>query len=261
MIVAQITDLHVGYELSLDDAPIDTGGRLDLAIDHINHLVPRIDAVIVTGDLTAEGTLPEYERVRAALSRLRMPCYVIPGNHDDRGNLRTVFADHRYLRDDRVFLHYAIEEHPLRLVGLDTHVPGEEGGELCGRRLEWLRGVLADAPRRPTLLFLHHPPIRSGMPSFDAIACRGAEELGVIVRGHEQVQGIACGHIHRALHVRWYGTVVSVCPSTAFQYPLALSEGPVQPIAEPPACMLYLWNPEAGLVSHLSYIPQRAKPE
>jgi 3',5'-cyclic AMP phosphodiesterase CpdA len=258
MIVVQITDLHIGYAPTVAGVPIDTGARLDLAVEHINRLGAAVDAVIVTGDLTTEGSRSEYARVRASLSRLTPPCYLIAGNHDERSNLRAVFADHAYLHADRTFLHYSIEEHPLRLVGLDTHVPGEEGGELCEGRLRWLREVLAAEPRRPTLLFLHHPPFRSGIPSFDATACRGAEELGAIVRAHEQVQGIACGHIHRAMHVRWCGTVVTVCPSAAFQYPLALDGEHVDPVAEPPACMLHMWTPGVGLVSHLSYIPQRA---
>ena len=74
-----------------------------------------------------------------------MPVFVIPGNHDSRDLLRAAFGADGYLPKDG-FLQYAIEDYPVRLVALDTHIPGEGGGELCDERLAWLDRTLAASP-------------------------------------------------------------------------------------------------------------------
>lgn len=254
MLIAQITDMHAGGRVEVPAGELDTTARLARAVDHLNGLTPRPDLVLATGDLTWNGELAEYEALRGELDRLDMPVYLLPGNHDDRDNLRAVFADHGYLPAEG-FLHYTIEDHPLRIVALDTLLPGSAGGLLCAERLAWLAATLGDAPDRPTLLAQHHPPFDIGMPFFDHHSFQGGAGLGDIVARNPQVEMIICGHIHRAVTRRWHGTVVAVAPSPSFQYPLVLREDPdVRPVDEPPACRLCLWQGDAGLISHLSYI-------
>ena len=91
---------------------------------HLNGLTPRPDVVLATGDLVERGEPEEYARLRAILDGLAMPLYVIPGNHDARGPLARAFGDRGYLPQDGGFLHYTVEDWPVRLIGLDTHVPG-----------------------------------------------------------------------------------------------------------------------------------------
>ena len=59
--------------------------------------------------------------------------------------LRAAIAADGYLPADG-FLQYAIEDYPVRLVALDTLIPGEAGGLLCSARLAWVDHVLALAP-------------------------------------------------------------------------------------------------------------------
>ena len=255
MIVAQITDLHLGPPIAVGDGTIDPRAALDRAVAHLNRLQPAPDLVLVTGDLTQEGAPDEYGDARAGLSALDMPAYVIPGNHDDRGNMIAAFGADGYLPQDGQFLQYEIDSGPLRILALDTHVPGESGGILCGERLAWLDQRLSEAPDRPTMICMHHPPFATGIPSFDAIGCRGGDALGHIVARHSNIEAVLCGHVHRAMAIRWRGTMVNVTPSTVYQYPLELREGAkFVPVPEPAACRLCLWTPGAGLVSHLSYI-------
>ena len=254
MLIAQITDMHAGGRVKMPGYEVDTVARLARAVDHLNGHRPRPDLVLATGDLTWNGALGEYEALRAELDRLAMPVYLLAGNHDDRDNLRRVFADHGYLPAEG-FLHYTIEDRALRIVVLDTLVPGSVGGRLCAERLAWFADALAGAPERPTLVAQHHPPFDIGMPFFDRHSFEGAAGLGEIVARNPQIEMILCGHIHRALTRRWHGSVVAVTPSPCFQYPLVLREQrKVRPVDEPPACRLCLWQDDAGLVSHLSYI-------
>jgi len=128
--------------------------------------------------------------------------YLIPGNHDRRDVFLDVFVDHAYLpRPGAPFAHYVIEEHPVRLVGLDTATPGKSDGMLCDERLTWLEATLRTAPDRPTMIFMHHPPFRTGIRWVDAIGLHGARKMEAIMARHAQVEWVAWGHIHRPIQV------------------------------------------------------------
>jgi 3',5'-cyclic AMP phosphodiesterase CpdA len=262
MLIAQITDTHISTPGSRNDRVFRTAGHLARAVAHLRDLDPRPDLVLATGDLVEQGGIDEYERLREILAPLRAPVFLIPGNHDDRRHLASVFADHAYLPRDGGFVQYTVEDWPLRLVALDTLIPGQSGGRLCAERLAWLEARLAEAPERPTLVFMHHPPFATGIASMDGMGLEGVGELAAVIRRHPQVERIACGHLHRTIVRRFAGTVACTCPATAHQ--IALDLAPARRLAtvmEPPACMLHLWLGEAeGLVSHVSLIGDRHPP-
>ena len=255
MLLAQITDLHAGQMLELDGGTIDTLEAVSRAVAHLNAFLPRPDVVMVTGDLVAKERLKHYRDLAAGLARLEMPFYVIPGNHDDRGLMREVFGDAGCLPAGGEFLHYTVEEFELRLIALDTHDPGKGSGLLCGARLDWLERRLAEAPSRPTLIAMHHPPFETGLVDFDEIGLAGREAFGEIVSRHGQIQAIACGHVHRDIATSWRGVLVAVTPGTGYQHALRLDEiRNFVAAAEPPAARLFRWRRDAGLVSHISYV-------
>jgi 3',5'-cyclic AMP phosphodiesterase CpdA len=262
MLIAQITDTHISTPGSVNDRYFRTPEHLERAVAHLNRLVPRPDVVLATGDLVERGEPEEYARLRAILDRLAMPLYVIPGNHDSREHLARAFADRGYLRTRGEFLHYTVEEWPVRLVGLDTQVPGQPGGALCPERLAWLDARLGEAPARPTLVFMHHPPFVTGLAAMDGMGLEGKEALAAVIRRHPQVERIACGHVHRPMTRRFAGTVATTCPATAHQIALELRPAErLSVVMEPPACTLHLWlGADAGLVSHVSVIGDERPP-
>jgi 3',5'-cyclic-AMP phosphodiesterase len=133
LLIAQITDLHIMDENVLAYGVVNTRPYLERAIDHLLRLDPRPDCVIATGDLVDTARASEYARLREQLTRLPMPVYLIPGNHDERDALRAAFADHAYLPRSG-FIQYAIDDWPVRLIALDTIVPREGGGLLDAER-------------------------------------------------------------------------------------------------------------------------------
>ena len=254
MLIAQISDMHVTAEGTLLYKRLDTAGYLERAVAHILGLDVRPDIVIATGDLVDGGKPEEYARLRGLLAPLPMPVYLIPGNHDARDPLRAAFPDHAYL-PKAGFLQYAIEDHPLRLIGLDTLVPDKPYGELCEERLGWLDARLGEHSGVPTLLFLHHPPFDCGIDAFDrAKLNKGEASFADLVRRHGNVERVLCGHVHRPIQRRWAGTLASIAPSTAHQATLDLQAGaPLSMMMEPPAMALHYWKSD-GLVTHVSYI-------
>jgi 3',5'-cyclic AMP phosphodiesterase CpdA len=256
MLIAQLSDVHLRANEPLMYGRFEAPAALAAAVDHINRLDPRPDVVLATGDLTNDGLEDDYALLRRLLDRLAMPYYVIPGNHDDRDRLRATFRDKGYLPAEGAFLHYTVEDGDLRLIGLDTILPGEIGGGLCPERLRWLAERLEERPDRPTLIFMHHPPFATGIRFMDATGFEGADDLERLVRRHPQVRQIVCGHIHRPIHLTWAGTAAAVAPSTTFQMNLAFRpDEDFSPVADPPGIALYLWEDgTAGLIAHVSLI-------
>lgn len=253
--IAQITDAHVGRVIPFRGGVVDLYQQLQKGVDHLNRLDPQPDLLVFTGDITNHGSTNEYQRVKSLLGKLEMPCYLAVGNHDHRERLKEVFGDHHYLHQMDGFIQYVIEETPIRIVVLDTLAPGTHHGHLCHRRLEWLEATLMAAPEAPTLLFLHHPPFVTGMPYPDSLGLDNHHLLAEIIGRHPQVEAIASGHTHREATLRWQGSVAYITPSCAFSYPLEFNPvDDLDPLLEPPACRLFRWTPEVGVVSHLSYI-------
>ncbi|HEX9558786.1 MAG TPA: phosphodiesterase [Reyranella sp.] len=254
MLIAQISDMHVKAEGKLLYRRIDTAGFLERAVAHVNALDPRPDIVLATGDLVDGGKSEEYAHLRRLLAPLAMPVHLIPGNHDARDALREAFPDHAYLPPTG-FLQYTIENLPVRLIALDTLVPGKPHGELCAERLDWLEARL-DESDRPTVLFMHHPPFDCGIAAFDnSRLSQGDARLAELVRRHDNVERLMCGHVHRPIQMRWAGAMASIAPSTAHQATLDLHDGAtLSMMMEPPGLALHLWRPGTGLITHVSYI-------
>lgn len=255
MLIAQLSDPHIKSPGQLLYDRIDTAAYLERAVAHVLRLDPQPDVAIMTGDLVDGGKAEEYGLLRELLAPLPMPLYVIPGNHDAREPLRAAFADKKFFPADG-FLQYAIEDQPVRLIGLDTLVEGKAHGELCEERLAWLDARLAERDDRPVMLFMHHPPFECGIAAFDEARLKGGvERLAELVRRHGTVERAVCGHVHRPIQVRWAGTLASVAPATAHQATLDLHNGaPLSMMMEPPAIALHQWRRHTGIVTHVSYI-------
>ncbi|SAK95223.1 phosphodiesterase [Caballeronia ptereochthonis] len=264
MLLAQISDLHITPPGTLAYGRVDTAAYLVRAIDALNALDPRPDAVLVTGDLVDAGGIDEYRHLRTLLDRLAMPWRVLVGNHDDRGNLRAVFGDRPELAGDGGFVQYAYDVGEVRVIVLDTLDPGLAAGRLCAARLAWLEAQLEACREQPVVIGMHHPPFACGIGFMDDIrlAPDDSRALEALLRRHPNVERIVCGHVHRAISVRFGGTIVWCAPSTAHQVALQLNPGsPDAFVMEPPAFGLHLWRADLGLVTHCVSVEQGGGPQ
>ena len=261
-LLAQLSDPHIKAEGKPLLGRIDTAGMLRACVQDVLALKQQPDAVVITGDLTDLGSPEDYAFLKGLLAPLAMPVYLIPGNHDERTALREAFPDHAYLRQSGEFIQYVIDSHPLRIVALDTIIPGASGGELCGQRLAWLERTLAQARDKATVVVMHHPPFRTFIERMDAMALRDSQPFAEVVERNRQIEAVLCGHVHRAVTVRFAGTVASIAPSTAHQIALDFDrDAPLRYAMEPPAYRLHAWSAATGLVSHTVYIGESAGPQ
>lgn len=253
MLIAQITDTHIKLPGRLAYKTVDTAGMLRVAVEHLVKLPTQPDLIVHTGDLVDFGTPEEYAYIRELLAPLRTELIVIPGNHDERGEMAKAFQDAGYLPASG-FLNFSVRRGPLAIVGLDTVVPGQGGGELCAERLAWLDRTLSVSQDVPTLVLMHHPPFLTGIAHMDALGLKGREAFAAVVAKHPQIQAILCGHVHRSITSVVGGRLAMISPSVAHQVALDLSpDGPSAFRMEPPGYMLHRWS--AGqLTSHVAVL-------
>lgn len=252
MLIAQISDCHIGDPGSLFADRTDSADGLRRAIETIVDLPVAPDLVLLTGDLVDDGTASQYDRLLELLGGLRIPVLPIPGNHDDRRQLRNRFPTILPSGSDDEPIDVVHDVGPIRVVALDTTIPGRHDGDLTDRQLVWLDEQLGRAPERPTIVAQHHPPISSGIVWMDEMCGFAATDREAVVLGrHRHVEAVVSGHLHRSLQRRYAGTLSITCPSTAGALALGLGGGPVEYTTEPTGLLLHHWREHAGLVSHL----------
>ena len=264
MRIAQISDIHLKPEGGLAYQAADTAGALRKVVDHLNNLVPALDVVLLTGDIADGGRLESYHLARELLAPLKMPLFIVPGNHDHKGRLAATFPEHAYLNPTSDgpagnFICYAVEGYAVRLIGLDTVTPGDHGGGLGPERLDWLDATLADRPDILTLIFMHPPPFASGVGHMDLEPFKRRDDLSRIIKRHPQVERITCGHIHRPITQRFGGSVATVCPGVGMQIPMDLRpEAPSGFVLGPPGMLVHYldqsWGDPPAILTHVELV-------
>ncbi|WP_321948432.1 phosphodiesterase [Paraburkholderia sp. J10-1] len=254
-VIAQVSDIHVRSHGALYQDAVDSNAMFSAAVDSLNRVRPKPDLVVISGDLTDEGTAAEYLKLRELLGALKHPFVVLPGNHDNRDRLRAAFSDHAWLPKEGT-LSFAIDVGELRLVALDTSVPGLHHGELDANTLTWLDTELSRHRDRPVVVVMHHPPFMTGIPYLDVYGLRSTDALAKVLARHDNVDRILAGHVHRSMQTRLGNVPVLTCPSTTTQIALRV-EADAEPASylEPPAYLLHRWAGHSQpAVSHLCYI-------
>ncbi|WP_460504716.1 phosphodiesterase [Hydrogenophaga soli] len=250
-LLLQLSDPHIREPGRLAYGRIETAPYLRQAVSSMARLPQQPDAVVITGDLTDFGRAAEYAHLRALLAPISVPVYLLPGNHDERDQLRHSFPDHAYLGASG-FVQYSVSIGRLQLIALDTVDPGASAGRLCAERLDWLHDQLGKHADRPVVVAMHHPPFETLIGHMDDIGLlEGAAELESLVSKFPNVERIICGHLHRAIQVRFGGTVAATAPSTAHQVCLDVApDAASRWVLEPPGYCLHALPPKGRLVTH-----------
>jgi len=251
--IAQISDLHIKPPGSLAYGRVDTAAALERCVTALNAFMPRPDFVVISGDLADTPTAEEYQYLKRLLAPLELPFAGIPGNHDSRELMRAAFpsAGHAFLSGP---LNQRVEIAGIDLLLLDSSVLGKPHGELDAPTLQWLEATLASSPHRPALVFLHHPPFKTGIWHMDRQNLLNSAELAAVVSRHPRVQRIATGHVHRATLTTFAGVATTICPAPnhAVDLDLAQLREPSFKV-EPPAFHLHSWFPGEGFGSVVTH--------
>lgn len=176
----------------------------------------RVDAIVMSGDLANDGEADAYRSIRERVGRLADACEAetiwVMGNHDERSAFRAVlFADASGSTEP---VDTVTEVKGLRIISLDTSVPGSNHGEVRVSQLEWLANVLREPAPAGTLIAMHHPPLHSPIDVLRQFGLRDTEGLAEVIRNTD-VRSILVGHYHYSSFGMFAGVPVSVASSTS----------------------------------------------
>ena len=212
--ILQLTDPHLFADPGETLAGVPTRETLAEVLAFIR-THETFDHLVLTGDLAQDEALPTYEALAGMLGDWMPRTHVVPGNHDAREHLRRAFASST---PEAGPLTFAFDAAGWRVLGLDTHVPGQTSGRLDPDQLRWLDDQLAAHLRTPFLVFCHHPPLPVGVGWLDRLALEEPCPLLSRMRECPHFKALACGHVHREFEAEVGAARVFTTPSTALQF-------------------------------------------
>lgn len=214
-VIAHISDTHLLGGRRKLFKKVDVARNLEHLLDRLESGDQSIDALVFTGDIADIAEPEAYrwirERVEPVAERLGATLVWTMGNHDERAPFaRELFDSDDDIHQDRVY-----DVGGLRIVALDTSVPGYHHGTLESDQIEWLRDVLSTPAEHGTVLAMHHPPIRSHNELVRLIELRGTDPLEGVVRGSD-VRTILGGHLHYSTYGTFADVPVAVASATCY---------------------------------------------
>ena len=224
-----------------------------LVVADINALDPAPDAIIHSGDIVHGGQREDYARAGAILSSARAPVYLVPGNRDDKANLRAAFPAYAYLMSrsglpDSAFIDYSIEDYPVRLIALDTAGSGSNRGGFGPERAQRLAELIGAETTKPIAVFMHHPPfeVMVGPDRLHFETPQMIAHLSEALQSSGRVIAVFSGHVHRATagYIGNIRATVAPCTATTRRY------GDYPPhMKERPVYQVHRYDPSGGFVT------------
>ncbi|PCH61352.1 MAG: phosphodiesterase [Gammaproteobacteria bacterium] len=201
-----VTDLHLGNNKGDCLSSIDCDESLNQVIEQLKN--ERYDALLITGDIANHGAKSAYLRLQVYLSEIKMPVYMLPGNHDDKALMQQVFGE----------LNNKIELGAWNLIFLDSNDGKHYHGQLSVNELDFLEGALKQSEGRHTLIALHHPPVDIGSAWMDAMQLKNKQAFFDIIDCFESPRAVVWGHIHQEFDQYRRGVRLLSSPSTCSQF-------------------------------------------
>jgi Icc protein len=225
-VLVHISDTHLldGRRLF---GSIDSDTPLRRLLERLVASGQQVDALVFTGDLADRAESGAYLRLRELVEpfalQLGAPVVWVMGNHDEREPFSEVLFGGPATTEpqDRV-----CDLDGLRVIALDTSVPGYHHGELTPAQLEWLGNELASPAPKGTILALHHPPIPTPIELMGVIELQDQGALARVIEGTD-VRGLLAGHLHYSTFSTFAGVPVSVCAASCYTIDLLGIEGTI----------------------------------
>ena len=233
----QLSDLHLVPPGKLTSKVLDTNAILEETINEIlskKDYFGQIDGLVVTGDISDDGSMESYLSAYEKISKLNVPILVIPGNHDLRDPMRKVFHENVQFSKNSSQFDWVFEFDETLIIGLDTLVEGENFGFLEEKSLDFLSHQLSNNSGSDLVLLIHHPPIKTGIYFMDQIGLTNSSDLSECLKATNRPIKILCGHVHGVYHgllgIHPVVSAPSICSAFEFNRqefaPVGFNKGP-----------------------------------
>ncbi|MFC7861485.1 phosphodiesterase [Arthrobacter koreensis] len=200
---------------------VDSRAKLIALFERLAEAERKPEAIVFTGDLTDKGEPEAYDELRSivepAAEQMGAKIIWVMGNHDKRQHFKERLLDEA---PDMAPMDRVYEVNGLRIVTLDSTVPGYHHGELSDPQLAWLRSVLSTPAPEGTILALHHPPVPSVQDLTVLVELRHQRDLAAALEGSD-VRAVIAGHLHYSTFTTFAGIPVSVASATCYTQDLA----------------------------------------
>lgn len=210
--IIQISDIHLFADKNRELLGVKTEESFQAVVDLIKAQDNDMDFILLSGDLTQDGTHEAYLRVVNMLKSFNVPIYCVPGNHDD-----SKIMGHVYPRET-VSNHRHIILKNWHLILLDSQKPGSVEGYLDQSQLKYLQHCLQTYPEHQAIVVMHHQPLPVGCEWLDKLGVTNAEELWDILSRYPNVHTILFGHVHQTSEQEKNGIKCYSLPSTCIQF-------------------------------------------
>lgn len=210
--IAQVTDIHLFAAENHQLLGMPTMESFQAVMARLKILQPELDLLLLTGDLSGDGTPTSYENLQNLLIQLQIPIYCLPGNHDCAIKMDEI------LNLKMLSRRKSFERGGWNFILLNSAVPGCVHGYLSAKTLNWLDSELNILGEKPTLVSLHHPPFLVNSKWLDSSTLQNSQELFAVLDRHPQVKLVLFGHIHQEFHRQRHHVHYLGTPSTSIQF-------------------------------------------
>ena len=203
--IIQISDCHIDDKYQ--PMGVDTTNNL-LKIIGIIKNIP-VDALLITGDLSHNGSLKSYEIIKNNLSTLNVDYVVIPGNHDNLKNINKKFSDN------------LLREHLVgswSIVSAYSKKEGQVSGHLSNEELSSLEDSIKFSSSKHIIVIIHHPPVPMNSNWDDSLSLQNMDEFFSVINKYSSVKAVLWGHAHESSEFSHNKLKLVSCPSTAKQF-------------------------------------------
>lgn len=207
MKLIHLSDLHIAqYGSILWDT--DTRHHFDRAVELIKDYKD-ISGIVLTGDISHDGSQWAYDYVDNQLSALQLPIIACPGNHDDIN-----FIYDRFKPKCLNFNNFA-KIGNYSILNLNSVLPNMARGELSSESLEFIQKELEK--NLPTIICLHHPPIEPG-GWLNRKLLENRNRFNELLANYDNVRLVLYGHIHYSQQIKLGNILYSSSPAVGYAF-------------------------------------------
>jgi Icc protein len=216
MRIAHLSDFHVANKPDRKINGVNPLANLQKAVGAVRAQNPKVDLIILGGDLFEEGEKASYQLIAEQFKDFQVPIHTVLGNHDQLAAFRKTSLPQR---PDDFTGYYSFDHNKLHVVILNTVIPGKPSGRLDEQQLLWLSEDLFHSRAKPVLIFMHHPPLDSGVAWLDKLKLHNAESFWEVVPPYSRnILGVFAGHTHIQTSYLHRGVLVCVAPATSWNF-------------------------------------------
>ena len=246
--ICQLSDIHFTDDFDKLFNQINTAEQFKKAVNFCNNLNPQPDLYIISGDLIHDKS-EYYKNFINITNLLQKPYYLMMGNHDVRDQLRKFISD-KSLIDSNGYINFSLNNHPIRIICLDTAVENMVEGEISIETMKWLKDELSKDLNKTTIIFMHHPPINIGSQLFDDIKCKNGNEFLQFTKEYQNISKIVFGHVHCKFSKNVENQELLSCPSSSFQIPIDAKSPENLLMDNSSYIQLFKWDKDLNLDIH-----------